>query len=168
MGVLNRTSDAVLMIDKAPGSAGKLPIKPAHTEQKFPLSELHRTHLTPDRQNWALLEAGFHPLLWVGEERTGWCPHHSSATLDPLPQHFSLASPCTLSRFLFLPGTLPIGVFADLTLYWSFRKHVPTLSEHLADEMTQSISHTGPFLAALPGTDPHMESGCGLLSHHWF
>lgn len=57
MGVLNRTSDAVLMIDKAPGWAGKLPIKPAHTEQKSPLSELHRTLLTADTQSWAPLEA---------------------------------------------------------------------------------------------------------------
>lgn len=56
MGVLNRTSDAVLMIDKT-GCAGKLPIKPAHTEQKSPLSELHRTLLTADTQSWAPLEA---------------------------------------------------------------------------------------------------------------
>lgn len=100
MGVLNRTSDAVLMIDKAPACAGKLPIKPAHTEQKSPLRELHRTLLTADTQSWALLEASgsptlptvlFPPLLQVGEQRTGWYPHHCSATLDPLPQHFSLA-----------------------------------------------------------------------------
>lgn len=55
MGVLNRTSDAVLMIDKAPEWAGKLPIKPAHTEQKSPLSELHRTLLTADTQSGAPL-----------------------------------------------------------------------------------------------------------------
>lgn len=75
MGVLNRTSDAVLMIDKAPACAGELPIKPAHTEQKSPLRELHRTLLTADTQNWALLEASGLPNPTYGAVSTpapGW------------------------------------------------------------------------------------------------
>lgn len=77
MGVLNRTSDAVLMIDKAPACAGKLPIKPAHTEQKSPLSELHRTLLTADTQRWALLETSglpnpTYPTVLFPSPAPGW------------------------------------------------------------------------------------------------